>query len=223
MFHVDRIKTKNLLDVSRTICSDFFDTDGFPWEIIPKIEDFIVKLGKNLPKEFSEISEHVWAASGAVISSKSSVAAPAIIESGVQIKFGAFLRGNTVVGKDAVVGNSTELKNCILFEGAQAPHFNYVGDAVLGFKSHIGAGVIISNLKSDKNSIKIRFGENIIDTNMKKFGAVLGDFTEIGCNAVLNPGTIIGRGSTVYPLTMVRGVVESGCILKNNGELVEKH
>ncbi|MDR1364934.1 MAG: UDP-N-acetylglucosamine pyrophosphorylase [Oscillospiraceae bacterium] len=220
---MDKFKTLNLLDLSHTLAIKLFEKEEFPWTAINKIGDFIIEIGKSLSKsKFSEISQNIWVAKDTQIPKQSCILSPTIIDSNAQIRYGAFIRGNVIVGKNSIVGNSTELKNCILFDNSQTPHFNYVGDSILGFKAHIGAGVIISNLKSDKSNVKIKFNDQTIDTNMKKLGAILGDFSEVGCNSVLNPGTIIGRASTVYPLTMVRGTVESRYILKNNLELVKK-
>ncbi|MDR1240849.1 MAG: UDP-N-acetylglucosamine pyrophosphorylase [Oscillospiraceae bacterium] len=220
---MERIKTKNLFDLSHTIAGDFFKEFEFPWLVVPRISEFISELSNTLSKnEFEEIKEKVWVSKNAFISEHAEISGPTIIESSAEIRFGAFIRGNVIVGKNSIVGNSTELKNCILFDNAQAPHFNYIGDSILGFKSHIGAGVIISNLKSDKSDVSINFGQTKIETNLKKFGAALGDFSEVGCNAVINPGTIVGKSSVVYPLSMVRGVVESGYIMKGAGNVVKK-
>jgi len=217
------LKTESLLDISFTIAYEIFKDVEFPWEILTRISDFVLKFGKNLPdSEFNKIGSDVWISKSASVSSNSRIEGPSIIDSGAQIRFGAFIRGNTIVGKNAVIGNSTELKNCIIFDNVQTPHFNYVGDSILGYKSHIGAGVILSNVKSDKGCICINYNSKKIETKLKKFGAILGDFVEIGCNAVLNPGSIIGRNSNVYPLTMVRGVLAENHILKNNGQIVKK-
>ena len=217
------IKSESLLDLSKTISGSIFEDVGYPWEVLPKIKNFIIDIGKSLSKdEFYKLKEDVWVSKSAKVSNNAFICGPTIIDSEAEIRFGAFIRGSVIVGKRAVVGNSSELKNCILFDEVQVPHFNYVGDSVLGFKSHIGAGVILSNLKSDKSEVSVKFFENKIKTGLRKFGAVLGDLSEIGCNAVLNPGTIVGRYSTVYPLTMVRGVLPENKILKNNGDVVDK-
>lgn len=217
------IKSESLLDLSKTISGSIFEGVGYPWKVLPKIKDFIIDIGKSLSKDkFYKLKEDVWVSKSAKVSNNAFICGPTIVDSKAEIRFGAFIRGSVIVGKRAVVGNSSELKNCILFDEVQVPHFNYVGDSVLGFKSHIGAGVILSNLKSDKSEVSVKFFENKIKTGLRKFGAVLGDLSEIGCNAVLNPGTIVGRYSTVYPLTMVRGVLPENKILKNNGDIVDK-
>ncbi|MDR2074347.1 MAG: UDP-N-acetylglucosamine pyrophosphorylase [Oscillospiraceae bacterium] len=212
-----------LLDLNQTIGADVFTNRFYLWDILPELSDFIMTLGSSLPNDKYEIlKDGVWAARTAFIDSHCRIEPPTIIDEGAQIRFGAFIRGSVIVGKNSVVGNSTELKNCILFNKVQVPHFNYVGDSVLGFSSHLGAGAIISNVRSDKKSIVVTDGTKKIETNMKKFGAILGDFVEVGCNAVINPGTIIGRNSIIYPLSMVRGKIDKWKIHKNNGQIVPK-
>ncbi|MGN1043261.1 MAG: UDP-N-acetylglucosamine pyrophosphorylase [Acutalibacteraceae bacterium] len=213
----------HLLDTSHTIAKKIFEKINYPWEILALIKDFIKEFGPTLPlKEYEQISENVWVSKKATIFPSAHIEGPTIIQEGAQIRHCAFIRGSAIVGKNCVVGNSTELKNVILFDNVQVPHFNYVGDSILGYKAHMGAGSITSNVKSDKSLISVKFQGEKIETNLKKFGAILGDGVEIGCNAVLNPGTIIGRNSTVYPTSMVRGVIEENSILKNNGKIVKK-
>ena len=195
----------------------------YPWEVLPKIKDFILKLGKSLPKEeYTQLAENVWIAKSAKVAPTAFINGPTIIGKNAEIRHCAFIRGNAIVGDDAVVGNSTELKNVILFNKVQVPHYNYVGDSILGYKSHMGAGSITSNVKSDKKLVIIKNGEDKIETNLKKVGAMLGDNVEVGCNSVLNPGTVIGKNTNVYPLSSVRGVVPSNSIYKKQNEIVEK-
>lgn len=195
----------------------------FPWEAIPYIHDLILQLGPSLPKEvYEEREEHVWIAKTARIYPTAYIAGPVIIGPDTEVRPGAFIRGNALVGSGCVVGNSTELKNVILFNSVQVPHYNYVGDSILGYKSHMGAGSITSNVKADKTLVEVKAEGGKIPTGLKKFGAVLGDYVEIGCNTVLNPGTVVGRNSNVYPVSMVRGLVPEGTIYKKQGELVAK-
>ncbi len=217
------IDIESILDLSQTIASSIFENIKYPWEVLPLIKDFIVKLGKSLPSdEFDEIKENVWISKTARISAFASINAPAIIDDGADIRHCAFIRGNAIIGKNVVVGNSSEIKNAILFNNVQVPHFNYVGDSILGYRSHLGAGAIISNVKSDKSNVSVKINGEKLSTNLRKFGAIVGDFVEIGCNAVLNPGTIIKRNSNIYPLTMVRGTIEENVIVKNTGQIVAK-
>ena len=195
----------------------------YPWEALPKISEFIVALGKTLPADkYEEVKENVWIAKSATVAETANINGPAIIDGDAEIRHCAFIRGNAIVGKGAVVGNSTELKNVILFNKVQVPHYNYVGDSILGFKSHMGAGSITSNVKSDKTLVVVKYGEEKIETGLKKFGAMLGDQVEIGCNSVLNPGTVIGRDTNVYPVSMVRGCIPERSIYKKQGEIAEK-
>ena len=219
-----KLNYSNFLDLSQSISKEIFKNCKSPWEAIPLIKEFIISLGKSLPKEnFEEIKENVWVSKNNVkIYPSAHIDGPAIIDENAEIRHCAFIRGSVIIGKNCVVGNSTELKNVILFNNVQVPHFNYVGDSILGYKSHLGAGAITSNVKSDRSLVTIKHGDAKIETNLKKFGAILGDYVEVGCNAVLNPGTIIGRNSSVYPTTMVRGVIEENTILKNTGEKVKK-
>lgn len=210
-------------DFNRTIASVLFEETTYPWEILPRIHDFINEVGMLLSKdEYEEIKENVWVAKSAVIAPTAYINGPAIIGPDAEVRHCAFIRGNAIVGANAVVGNSTELKNVILFDKVQVPHYNYVGDSILGYKSHMGAGSITSNVKSDKKLVEIRIDDYKIETRMKKVGAILGDYVEVGCGSVLNPGTIIGRHSNIYPLSSVRGYVEEYSIYKNKNEIVQK-
>lgn len=220
---MEQCKIRNLYDLEETIAADLFMQAEYPWELLPKISSFIVELGEKLPKDkFKEISEHVWVADSAKIAPTAYINGPAIIDEEAEVRHCAFIRGNAIVGKGAVVGNSTELKNVILFNKVQVPHYNYVGDSILGFKAHMGAGSITSNVKSDKTLVVVKDGEEKIETGLKKFGAMLGDNVEVGCNSVLNPGTVIGRNANVYPTSMVRGCIPAGSIYKKQGEIAKK-
>lgn len=219
----EKLKITCLFDVSKTIAAPLFAGKVFPWEILPDISDFILSLGEYLPKDkFSSLGGGVWIAKSASIAPTAQINGPCIIDEDAEIRHCAYIRGSAIVGKGAVVGNSCELKNCILFDGAQIPHFNYVGDSVIGYRSHMGAGAITSNVKSDKTLVEIRVNGKRIATVRKKVGAFLGDGVEVGCNSVLNPGTVVGKGSRVYPLSSVRGYVPSDSIYKSNGETVAK-
>jgi NDP-sugar pyrophosphorylase family protein len=217
------IGVQALLDLDKTIAAGLFEGIGYPWQALPNIGAFILELGETLPPdEYDKPQEDVWISRRATVFASAYVAGPCIIDHGAEIRHGAFIRGNAIVGKGAVVGNSTELKNSVLFDGVQAPHYNYVGDSILGYKAHMGAGSITSNVKSDKTIVHVK-GEGFdMDTGLRKFGAVLGDFVEIGCNSVLNPGTVIGRESSVYPISSVRGVVPERHIYKTPGKIVPK-
>jgi len=211
------------LDLNHTIAAKLFDGKTYPWEVLPEIGDFIVALGQTLPAdEFDHPAENVWIAKDASVFASAYINGPCIIDHGAEIRQCAFIRGNALVGKNAVVGNSCELKNAVLFDNVQVPHFNYVGDSVLGYKSHMGAGSITSNVKSDKTLVVIKSKDEQIPTGRKKVGAMLGDFVEVGCNSVLNPGTVIGRNSQVYPTSCVRGVIPANTIHRNNGTLITK-
>ena len=215
----------NLLDLNETIAAELFEGKTYPWEVLPEISDFIMKLGPTLnPFEYECRDGNVWIARSAKVAPTASINGPAIIGKDAEVRHCAFIRGNAIVGEGSVVGNSTELKNVVIFNKVQVPHYNYVGDSVLGYKSHMGAGSITSNVKSDKTLVVVKdktTGEEL-ETGLKKFGAMLGDFVEVGCNSVLNPGTVIGSHSNVYPLSMVRGVVPSDSIYKNKNEIVAK-
>ena len=222
---MEELKISNLFsDISEnTIAYKIFEGKTYPWEVLPLIKDYIIELGKNLNKdEYKEISENIWVHVNAKVAPTACLNGPLIIDDGAEIRHCAFIRGSAIVGKGAVVGNSTELKNVILFNKAQVPHYNYVGDSVIGYKSHMGAGSIKSNLKSDKSLVTIKVDDKKIETSLKKMGAVLGDEVEVGCNSVLNPGTVIGKHSNVYPLSMVRGYIKDNSIYKKQGEVVSK-
>ena len=220
---MENLLIKNMYDLNETIAADLFEGLDYPWQALPKIGDFIKKLGPSLPKEeYDQIGEDVWIAKSATVFPSAYVHGPAIIGKEAEVRHCAFIRGNAIVGEGAVVGNSTELKNVVLFNKVQVPHYNYVGDSILGYKAHMGAGSITSNVKADKQLVKVHTGSEHIETGLKKFGAMLGDNVEVGCNAVLNPGTVIGRESNVYPTSMVRGVVPARSIFKNTGEVISK-
>jgi len=217
------MKIAELLDTTHTIAAELFEGKTYPWEVLGEIGDFVKALGKTLdPAEFDEIEENVWVAKDAKVYPTATIIAPTIIDRGTEVRPGAFIRGNCMVGKGCVIGNSTELKNVVIFDGVQVPHYNYVGDSVLGYKSHMGAGSITSNVKSDKSLVVIKNGDELIPTGRKKVGAMLGDYVEVGCNSVLNPGTVVGRNSNIYPVSCVRGVIPANSIYKNAKEIVEK-
>lgn len=221
---MEELTIKNLYNLEETIASELFEGSVYPWELLSKIGSFILELGKKLPQEqYTEVKENVWIAKSAKVAPSACINGPAIIDEEAEVRHCAFIRGNAIVGKGAVVGNSTELKNVILFNKVQVPHYNYVGDSILGFKSHMGAGSITSNVKSDKTLVVVKNGEERIETGMKKFGAMLGDGVEVGCNSVLNPGTVIGRNSNIYPTSMVRGCIPSESIYKKQGEIAKKY
>ncbi|MBR4073477.1 MAG: UDP-N-acetylglucosamine pyrophosphorylase [Clostridia bacterium] len=214
---------KELFSLENTVAAKLFDGVDYPFEVLPKIGEFIKNLGKTLDKNiFEEKGENVWIAKSAKVAPSASITGPCIIDENAEIRHCAFIRGNALVGKGAVVGNSTELKNVILFDFVQVPHYNYVGDSILGYRSHMGAGSITSNVKSDKSLVVFNSPDGKIETGLKKFGAILGDFVEIGCGTVLNPGTIVGKNSNVYPLSMVRGFIPQNSIYKKQGEIAEK-
>lgn len=214
---------KELYDLKETIAAELFEGLTYPWEALPKISEFIVKLGESLPEDiYEKRGENVWIAKSAKVFDSAYINGPAIIDEDAEIRQCAFIRGNAIVGKGAVVGNSTELKNVVLFNKVQVPHYNYVGDSILGFKAHMGAGSITSNVKSDKTLVVVKAGDEKIETGLKKFGAMLGDNVEVGCNSVLNPGTVVGRSSNIYPTSCVRGVIPADSIYKNKDEIVKK-
>ena len=215
-------KIADLLDLEHTIAAELFRDKTYPWEVLPEIKAFILKLGATLPEaEFDNPSEDVWIAKDAKVFPSAYIGGPCIIDHEAEVRHCAFIRGSAIVGKGCVVGNSVELKNVVLFDKVQTPHYNYVGDSVLGYKSHMGAGSITSNVKSDKTLVVVK-GDVEIATGLKKFGAILGDFVEVGCNSVLNPGSVIGRGTSIYPTSSVRGVVPEGCIYKSASEIVRR-
>ncbi len=212
-----------LFDLEKTIAADIFAGKEYPWEALPEIGDFIIKLGSSLSEEeYERRGDNVFVAKSAKIAPTAYIAGPAIICSDAEIRHCAFIRGKVIVGRGAVVGNSTELKNVILFDKVQVPHYNYVGDSILGFKAHMGAGAVTSNVKQDKTPVSIRLENGRIETGLKKFGAMLGDNVEVGCNSVLNPGTVVGRSSNIYPLSSVRGYVKADSIYKDNANIVPK-
>lgn len=214
---------KEMYTLEETIAKDLFEGVTYPWEVLPKISSFILELGASLPEEeYEKRGENVWVARSAKVAPTAFIGGPAIIGKDAEVRHCAFIRGNAIVGEGAVVGNSTELKNVVLFNKVQVPHYNYVGDSILGFKAHMGAGSITSNVKSDKKLITIKGPDCNIDTGIKKIGAFLGDNVEVGCGSVLNPGTIVGRESNIYPLSSVRGFIPAGSIYKKQGEVVTK-
>ncbi|MGI6008259.1 MAG: UDP-N-acetylglucosamine pyrophosphorylase [Ruminococcus sp.] len=221
--NVDKITIKDLYTLEETIAAELFEGKNYPWEVLPEIGAFIEKLGKTLSaEEYERTGENIWIAKSAKVAPTASITGPAIIGKNAEIRQCAFIRGNAIVGEDAVVGNSTELKNVVLFNRVQVPHYNYVGDSILGYKAHMGAGSITSNVKSDKTLVVVKGKETKIETGLKKFGAMLGDEVEVGCNSVLNPGTVIGRRTNVYPLSSVRGVIAADSIFKSQDCIVEK-
>ena len=214
---------KELYNLDETIAAELFEGLTYPWEALPKIGEFIVKLGESLnPDEYEKRGENVWIAKSAKVFDSAYIGGPCIIGKDAEIRQCAFIRGNAIVGEGAVVGNSTELKNVVLFNKVQVPHYNYVGDSILGFRAHMGAGSITSNVKSDKTLVVVKSQDEQIETGLKKFGAMLGDGVEVGCNSVLNPGTVIGRDSNIYPTSCVRGVVPAKSIYKSRDEIVAK-
>jgi len=213
-----------LLDLDKTIASALFAGKTYPWEVLGEISDFILALGPTLdPALYDHPGEDVWIARDATVFASAYIKGPCIIDQGAEVRQCAFIRGSAIVGKEAVVGNSTELKNVVLFDKVQVPHYNYVGDSILGYKAHMGAGSITSNVKSDKTLVVVKNGDEQIPTGRKKFGAVLGDEVEVGCNSVLNPGTVVGRQSNIYPTSCVRGVIPEKSIFKKPGDIVRKH
>mgnify|MGYP000782382237 CR=1 FL=1 len=220
---MENITIENMYDLKETIAADLFTEAEYPWEVLPRIHDFILELVKRLPEEiYEKRGEDIWVAKSAKVAPTACLNGPLIIDEDAEIRHCAFVRGSAIVGKGSVVGNSTELKNDIIFNSVQVPHYNYVGDSILGYKSHMGAGSITSNVKSDKTLVVVKDGDEKIETGLKKFGAMLGDYVEVGCNSVLNPGTVIGRHTNVYPLSSVRGVIPANSIFKKPGEVVQK-
>ena len=214
-------KIEDLYDLSHSAAGDYLKGFTYPWEALSGLKEYIRALGKTLDKEeYREISPEIWVHKRATVAPTASLNPPCIIGEGTEVRHCAFIRGSVLIGKNCVVGNSVELKNAVLFDGVQTPHYNYVGDSILGYKAHMGAGSITSNVKSDKTLVTVRCGEDILPTGLKKVGAMLGDFVEIGCNSVLNPGTVIGRNSSVYPLSCVRGTVAENSIYKRQDEVI---
>lgn len=214
---------RDLFDLSHTLAADYLRGFTYPWEALKGIKEEIIRLGESLDKaQYTEVSPQVWVHVSATVAPTAYLGAPCIIGAKTEVRHCAFVRGSALVGEGCVVGNSVELKNVILFDGVQVPHYNYVGDSILGYKSHMGAGSITSNVKSDKTLVTVRMGEEAVETGLKKMGAMLGDLVEVGCNSVLNPGTVIGRESNIYPLSSVRGVVPARSIWKSGGVVVSK-
>ena len=220
---MDPIKITDLYDLNETIAAELLERKTYPWEVLSEIHDFILQLGESLPTDlYEKRGETIWVAKSAKVAPSACLNGPLIIDEEAEVRHCAFIRGNAIVGKKAVVGNSTELKNVILFNNVQVPHYNYVGDSILGFKAHMGAGSITSNVKSDKTLVTVKGPDTHVETGLKKMGAMLGDRVEVGCNSVLNPGTVIGRDTNIYPLSRVRGVIAANSILKGDGELYSK-
>lgn len=216
-------KTKDILDLEHTLAKNYLEGFEYPWLALSGIKDMIVSCGKQLdPNEYKEIKENVWIHKTATIYESAYINGPCIIGKNTEVRHCAFIRGSALVGDDCVIGNSVELKNVIIFDNVQVPHYNYVGDSILGFHSHMGAGSITSNVKSDKQLVVVHNGTEQIETGIKKFGAILGNYVEVGCNSVLNPGTVVGTNSSIYPTSCVRGVIPNNSIYKNNGEIIEK-
>jgi len=220
---MENAKICNLYDLNETIAKDFLMQFIYPWEALPKISQFIIELGSSLGDEYEKKGENIWIHKEAKVAATACLNGPLIVCKDAEIRHCAFVRGNAIVGEGAVVGNSTELKNVILFNKVQVPHYNYVGDSILGYKAHMGAGSITSNVKSDKMLVVVKDGNEKIETGIKKFGAMLGDNVEVGCNSVLNPGTVVGRNSNIYPCSCVRGVIPEKSIYKNKTEIASKY
>lgn len=220
---MDTCRIKNLYNLDETIAKDLFEGAEYPWEALPKISDFIMELGNTLSEEeYEKRGEDIWVAKSAKVAESAYIHGPAIIGKEAEVRHCAFIRGNALVGEGAVVGNSTELKNVVLFNKVQVPHYNYVGDSILGYKAHMGAGSITSNVKSDKKPVIVKAGTERLETGLKKFGAMIGDEVEVGCGSILNPGTVVGPRSSIYPLSSVREVVPADSIYKKRGEVAEK-
>ena len=216
----EQITIAELLDTQHTLAGEFFSGLIYPWEALPQISGWILEIGQSLsPEEYEKRGDDIWVAKSAKVFPSAYIAGPTIIGPNTEVRHGAFIRGNALVGANCVVGNSVELKNVILFDNVQVPHYNYVGDSILGYKAHMGAGSITSNVKSDKTLVTVKIGGERVETGLKKFGAILGDHVEIGCNTVLNPGSVVGRHTSVYPVSMVRGYIPAGSIYKNAGEI----
>lgn len=220
---MNNIKITDLFDLSHTAAADYLTHFTYPWEALKGISNLIIELGSSLdPDEYDNPSENVWIHKTAKVFPSAYIGAPCIIGAGTEIRHCAFIRGSALIGENCVIGNSAELKNVIIFDNVQTPHYNYVGDSILGYKSHMGAGSITSNVKSDKTNVVIKNGEESLETGIKKIGAMLGDYVEVGCNSVLNPGTIVGRNSNIYPTSCVRGVIPSDSIYKVGGIIIKK-
>jgi len=217
------MKTKELYNLEHTLARPLLEKYEYPWEALSEIKSFIIGLGKTLDKDrFDEVSENVWIAKSATVFPSAYIAPPCIIGENTEVRHCAFIRGSVLVGDNCVVGNSTEVKNAIIFDNVDVPHYNYVGDSVLGYKSHLGAGAVTSNIKSDRTPVTVKTDDGRVETGLIKFGAMVGDHTEVGCNSVLCPGTVLGKNCTVYPLSRVRGYVKENRIFKGEGNVVEK-
>ncbi len=220
---MEECKVSSLYNLEETIAKELLEKVEYPWEALAEINDYILKIGNTLDlNKYEKIGEDVWIAKSAKVMPTAYIHGPAIIGENAEIRHCAFIRGKAIVGEGAVVGNSTELKNVILFNKVQVPHYNYVGDSILGYKAHMGAGSITSNVKSDKKLVVVKNGDKKIETGIKKFGAMIGDEVEVGCGSVLNPGTVVGKNSNIYPLSSVRGVIPKNSIYKNKNEIIEK-
>lgn len=218
------VKTKELFDLSHTDAEALLDKCEYPWSALPQIKDFVSSLISSLPEdEYIAPAEDVRISKSATVAPNATICGPTVIGAGTEIRPGAYIRGGVIVGKNCVVGNSCEIKNSILFDNVQVPHFNYIGDSILGYRAHTGAGAITSNVKSDKTPVRVKTADGYIETHLKKFGAMIGDGVEVGCNSVLNPGTVIGKNSNIYPLSSVRGVVPPDSIYKSQSEIVKKN
>lgn len=222
---MEQLKNKQLFsDFSQTMASILFEENEYPWQILPLIHDFILEVGILLSKnDYDKIGDNVWISKKAKVAKTASINGPCIIGANTEVRPGAFIRGNALVGENCVVGNSTELKNVILFNNVQVPHYNYVGDSILGYKAHMGAGSITSNIKADKTQVTVKVGDERVETRLRKMGAILGDGVDVGCNSVLNPGSVIGKNTNLYPLSMVRGYVAENSIYKKQGEIAQKY
>ena len=216
------IKTMELYDMSHTLAGEYLKKFEYPWQALSGIKALILELGSELGDDYTQVAPDVWVHKTATVAPTAYLGGPCIIGAGTEVRHCAFIRGSALVGENCVVGNSVELKNVILFDNVQVPHYNYVGDSILGYKSHMGAGSLTSNVKSDKTLVVVKDGDEKYETGLKKFGAMVGDFVEVGCNSVLNPGTVVGRGSNIYPLSCVRGVVPADSIFKSAGKIVKK-
>ncbi|SER52345.1 UDP-N-acetylglucosamine pyrophosphorylase [Lachnobacterium bovis] len=223
---MENAKISNLYSLDQTIAKDLFEGKNYPWEVLPLISEYIIQLGNKLdPDKFEKRGENIWVAKSATVAPTAFLNGPLIIDEDAEVRHCAFIRGNAIVGKNSVIGNSTELKNVVIFNNVQVPHYNYVGDSILGYKSHMGAGSITSNVKSDKTLVVVKDSYDTkeeIETGLKKFGAMLGDFVEVGCNSVLNPGTVLGKNCSVYPTSSVRGVIPSNSIFKDKEHVIKK-
>lgn len=215
-------KTTDLLDLDHTLAKDYLAQFEYPWSALTGIKDMIISLGKTLGNDYKEVKENVWIHETATVFESAYINGPCIIGKNTEVRHCAFIRGSALIGDNCVIGNSVELKNVVIFDNTQVPHYNYVGDSILGYHAHMGAGSITSNVKSDKQLVVVHNGTEQIETGIKKFGAILGNYVEVGCNSVLNPGTVVGCNSNIYPTSCVRGVVPNNSIYKNNGEIIEK-